>query len=221
MYAVCFLLVLIMASSVHPEPVLFFGCHIDEGKLIRSSVEHAIETYQNDLVSIMTSLEAIKVQLNDVDEAIPFLRDIHSDWKGKMEKIPYMYEANVDFVRAIVDTHTLRPVLAISNGTTSSGFENLSIPSSYNSISQFLTHFGRDWTAMGSEVRSQLYRHGIIDMLNSHIASRHGSRVLVPGAGMGRLAVELALNGYMSVYWCTVSLLNSLDNMCGFSFVFV
>jgi SAM-dependent methyltransferase len=65
--------------------------------------------------------------------------------------------------------------------------------SSYDSASQVILHIARDWTRIGVLVRQSLYdwcRHQI----SSHMIS--GGSILVPGAGLGRLAFDLACIGY-------------------------
>jgi carnosine N-methyltransferase len=64
--------------------------------------------------------------------------------------------------------------------------------SSYNSASQVMAHITRDWTSFGKSVRLRTY-DWCRDQL-SHLSSR--KPVLVPGAGLGRLAHDLACNGY-------------------------
>ena len=83
-------------------------------------------------------------------------------------------------------------------------------PPSYDSLQQVLVHLSRDWTNKGADIRKVLYTDGVIKQLeqylpvcNNHHHGNHNRdsyevnpRVLVPGAGLGRLAVELAVRGY-------------------------
>ena len=78
---------------------------------------------------------------------------------------------------------------------------NDSAPVSYDSLEQVLVHLARDWSKKGEDVRQRLYFDGVIPTLakflsTSSVNSNEKLRVLVPGAGMGRLAVELAARGY-------------------------
>eukprot|EP01031_Cornospumella_fuschlensis_P033933 gene33933-41069_t len=69
--------------------------------------------------------------------------------------------------------------------------------SSYNSLVQVLVHVNRDWTTNGLEVRHRLYHSGILKQLQQHLpVSTAGVHILVPGAGMGRLAFDTAKLGY-------------------------
>jgi len=75
--------------------------------------------------------------------------------------------------------------------------------SAYDSASQVMAHITRDWTNLGRLVRQHIY-----DWCRDHVASRLavGDSILVPGAGLGRLAFDLACDGY-SVEANDVSLL--------------
>jgi SAM-dependent methyltransferase len=64
--------------------------------------------------------------------------------------------------------------------------------SSYDSASQVMAHITRDWTYFGRLVRQSTYdwcRDQLSDLSS-------GASVLVPGAGLGRLAYDLARDGY-------------------------
>lgn len=65
--------------------------------------------------------------------------------------------------------------------------------SSYDCVAQVMAHITRDWTTLGLFVRQRTYdwcRHEIRSYL------KKGDSVLVPGAGLGRLAFDLACDGY-------------------------
>lgn len=66
-------------------------------------------------------------------------------------------------------------------------------PSSYGSLASVLCHLYRDWSADCEHVIRSTYQPAI-RVLQS--LCRPGSSVLLPGAGLGRLAVELAAVGY-------------------------
>lgn len=87
--------------------------------------------------------------------------------------------------------------------------------SSYDSLKHILVHLARDWGDHGAETRRLLYSDGILPLARKHIQSivessdrteagasesvlvaKGSSKVLVPGAGLGRLAVELSVAGF-------------------------
>ena len=70
--------------------------------------------------------------------------------------------------------------------------ETLEFPA-YDCASQVMAHITRDWTRLGRLVRQRTY-----DWCRDQLASRLaiGDSILVPGAGLGRLAYDLACDGY-------------------------
>ena len=79
---------------------------------------------------------------------------------------------------------------------------NDSAPVSYDSLEQVLVHLARDWSKKGEDVRQRLYFDGVIPTLARFlpapsVINNEKLRILVPGAGMGRLAIELAARGYL------------------------
>jgi carnosine N-methyltransferase len=66
--------------------------------------------------------------------------------------------------------------------------------SAYDSASQVMAHITRDWTYLGKSVRQRTY-DWCRDQLSLELFSS-GKSVLVPGAGLGRLAYDLACDGY-------------------------
>ncbi|GAX11469.1 hypothetical protein FisN_22Lh155 [Fistulifera solaris] len=71
---------------------------------------------------------------------------------------------------------------------STNAFPSRAVDHSYDDPHQVVAHIVRDWTAEGKQIRRQLY-----DWCLSKI-DKPGLRILVPGAGMGRLAWELARN---------------------------
>jgi len=71
---------------------------------------------------------------------------------------------------------------------------------SYSSMTSVLAHLTRDWTDLGSHIRQSYYIWLLRELLLSHHKGDKNSptqrRVLVPGAGLGRLAQEIANVGY-------------------------
>jgi len=62
---------------------------------------------------------------------------------------------------------------------------------SYETLYQLVLHLRRDWTDDGAVLREKLYG-GMIEQIQRFSGDARGQRVLVPGAGLGRLALELA-----------------------------
>ena len=64
----------------------------------------------------------------------------------------------------------------------------------YNSASHIITHLTRDWSADSASIRKDTYGWIVDQLWAHHIGGEDGTqaRVLVPGAGTGRLAYDLA-----------------------------
>lgn len=115
--------------------------------------------------------------------------------------------------------------------TTAEGISDMTSSrevSSYDSMKHILVHLARDWGDKGSDTRKLLYTNCILPLAQQYITStKHGSdqaasdylsdnsesqlrggtpNVLVPGSGLGRLAVELAAAGfrYNDIYYILV-----------------
>jgi len=65
---------------------------------------------------------------------------------------------------------------------------------SYGSLASVFLHLFRDWTIECEHVRQSTYEPAIAALKN-HVPP--GSAVLLPGAGLGRFALELAKEGYV------------------------
>ena len=75
----------------------------------------------------------------------------------------------------------------ITNGMHSS--------SSYDSALQILTHIVRDWSPLGQRIRESLF-DWVIDKLLIYRDHMKNKPILVPGAGLGRLAFEINQKGF-------------------------
>lgn len=70
---------------------------------------------------------------------------------------------------------------------------------SYDSLIQVIIHLNRDWSEIGNSVRKKLYQDTILPLLQKYMplqTKKDRRRVLVPGAGLGRLAAEVSALGY-------------------------
>lgn len=65
----------------------------------------------------------------------------------------------------------------------------------YDSAAQVIAHLVRDWTTAGTLVRRNLYDWCLQQLDTYHQDRTEASPVLVPGAGMGRLAYDLCQKG--------------------------
>jgi carnosine N-methyltransferase len=65
--------------------------------------------------------------------------------------------------------------------------------SSYDSAMHIITHITRDWSYLGLAIRTSLY-DWCIEKLSTY--RNQGDRILIPGAGLGRLTWDVFRNGY-------------------------
>lgn len=121
------------------------------------------------------------------------LDKIADRWQDRIDRLSGIFDQDQDILQRhlLVPFHTTY-VLPDGEQTIaakvfpSSDQRNYSADHSYDDPHQVVAHIVRDWTVEGQNIRRQLY-----DWCLSKIESP-GLRILVPGAGMGRLAWELA-----------------------------
>jgi hypothetical protein len=97
-----------------------------------------------------------------------------------------------------------QPDSADNNNTT--GSSSTCLTGAYGQATQILAHLARDWSAAGHTVRQtlypwcrdrmQVYYKDSNSNMNNDNSNNANRRILVPGAGLGRLAWELALDGW-------------------------
>lgn len=68
--------------------------------------------------------------------------------------------------------------------------DNTASSSSYDTVAQIVAHLVRDWSLDGLSIRTSLYGW-CVDRVQRHVPAGDSS-ILVPGAGLGRLAYDLA-----------------------------
>ena len=107
----------------------------------------------------------------------------------------------IEFVRALPPSDYVTELNSASLFTKWEEQKSLSFKqnekegSSYDSAMQITAHIARDWTTLGRPIRKSLY-DWCIAQLQSNLKNEELSPVLVPGAGLGRLAYDIASNGY-------------------------
>jgi hypothetical protein len=182
------------SSQSSPLPfVLFLGLQHEE-KLLESAIEFSFEKYRLELSSLMQTLSS---PLSHNVQSSPFsniLQKIVSTFHTEIARIPSFWEDNESFLRRLLK-RKVPFVYCISDDGLDESTHSHQI-SSYDSFHQLLIHLERDWGEGGKEVRRKTYAEGILPLLHKYLPFEAGPKVLVPGAGLGRLAVELAALGY-------------------------
>ncbi len=200
--------------------VVFFGERLGEMAKIHSSVEFAFETYRRKLTSFMQSIDTVIRKINRIDELSSKFVAVHDNFRDLAMQIPQCWEQNELILRKLSSSSSLQFVYAILPIVNDTGcnyiFNERAIPalshawsdaassfapksSSYDSLEQVVIHLSRDWGHSGEHLRKTLYREGIIATLQEVTGAADTAQpmqILVPGAGLGRLAVELAMLGH-------------------------
>lgn len=95
------------------------------------------------------------------------------------------------------DGHSHSHAMNTTSGTKAKGIRNPNRDSEQEKVRSTLRSFVRDWSEEGKEEREACYTP-ILEALERHWPNRdlRGSKkVLIPGSGLGRLAMEVAARG--------------------------
>ncbi len=132
------------------------------------------------------------------------LLDILGDYRDIFAAFPRLWDHNINTMNDLIRYKDLELLLCIDssieyeiddvvNNINGGNQGEQGTPSIYGSTEQVLYHMKRDWGKDGKDIRRNLYGR-ILDRLNE--TGGNHRRVLVPGAAMGRLAMEIAALGY-------------------------
>ncbi len=190
-----------MSTPKLRDPVTFFANDAQDIRRIKSSIERAMEAHRTDLSRTMKQLQFFVESTKVVDGVVELFRGIHDEFRDHISEVPHFWERNEAAARLLTDRFPLQLVIAIASSASDTQLPSAAgAPTPYNSLPQLFAHLSRDWAPAGRSARRALYDTGIIAALHEHGAPlpRDGiaPSVLVPGAGLGRLAAELAVLGY-------------------------
>ena len=188
----------VMISS--SEGFLLFGHNEIDNNRVRSVVQYSLDSYRIELTNFMETVQKLIFSTERADIVVPSLRDIHDGFRRKLLSVPKFWDINENALSSLLNTSKLDFILQLplneSKWSLIDDVNTAQSPASYESLSQLLVHMTRDWTSCGESAREALYINGIIYALTRTSADLPGTRVLVPGAGLGRLAAELAVKGF-------------------------
>jgi SAM-dependent methyltransferase len=196
--------------------VIFFGEGLSkEFSNISYAVEFAFDQYRGNLLTMMKSFDEGIEKTDIIDKLTNGKFAVtHTRIKAIASKYPSYWEHNEMIFRRILTPSDLKlvytilplPSETIHYSANFSLFADFSDEikrdvASYNSIIQLTVHINRDWSVIGKSVRQKLYFDKIIPIIlrNLPISKETGDvppLILLPGAGSGRLAIELASRGY-------------------------
>jgi hypothetical protein len=196
--AVILVVLMQITACSNRNKLCFFGQYFDPDHI--PLIHLSFEQYRKDLRNQMEVVQSILTNMDQFDNTTRLLLDIHNDMRIFFRDIPPLWSINEILIQQLVDTHAPY-IYPISNSICRSYVASDSSKpkiSSYTSFHQLLIHLNRDWGNGGSEVRLLLYQEGIIGVLKNIINLKKSSSVLIPGAGLGRLAAMIASEGYRS-----------------------
>ncbi|KAK6346132.1 hypothetical protein TWF730_010464 [Orbilia blumenaviensis] len=116
-------------------------------------------------------------------------------WPGNLDRVDMAIEANAHFAECL-----------LRSGSHSFGIDyhdaeqwkDLATPGDLDKARSTIKQFLRDWSEAGEVERDMTYGPilGAVDRLFGMITPRCDVKILVPGAGLGRLAFDLAREGF-------------------------
>jgi carnosine N-methyltransferase len=212
---------------------IFFGHFQNDLQNISSAVAFAFDQYRHNLLTTMKSFDEMIERIDEIDKQTNFQFSFtHSKIKAVAANYPLYWEANEMIFNNIVKPSELQLTYAILPSLSSdihgisywdlyakineTSSKNSYDVSAYNSLTQLIIHLTRDWTPDGSNVRKDLYfDHIIPKMINVLPLSSGSNRLLIPGAGTGRLAMELLSLGYqVEINECSATMMSFLNSLC-------
>jgi hypothetical protein len=191
----------LMLSAVYSQKsTAFFGRHSSDGKNIESSLDFAYEKFRKDMTMSLQRIWQFLNEIEKMNRVAPELSAVHEDFRQSVIQLPRLWECNDDIVNQLVMHRPRYLIQALQQEQSAPHFlheEFNRSAASYDSFPQLLGHLARDWSDVGAATRDKIYKNGILKSLElNSVAHRNNLRVLVPGAGIGRLAVEIAAMGY-------------------------
>ena len=184
----CAIFVLMSFYGVSPSysdmaKIVIYARDIDTSSRMHGIADFAIGQYRMELTKIMETYHESLRELPNLD----CLQSITFNLKQNIYRIPKLWQHNEDILRKLL-CRRVPTTLAIADADAKTFIKHDIDPPSYNSVHQLLIHLTRDWAR-----DTPLYSR-ILSYVQVHVAGN--SRVLVPGAGLGRLGLEIAAAGH-------------------------
>ncbi|XP_017781618.1 PREDICTED: carnosine N-methyltransferase isoform X2 [Nicrophorus vespilloides] len=138
------------------------------------------------------------------EECLATLPSRHKKWLSKyktdLEGFKKAVDTNASFVPIVVEhAKNIFENVCSQDGTTHSETEVGTLSEGLDKVQSVFKHLMRDWSTFGAEEREQCY-NPIIEEIEAQFPAETSNRadinILVPGAGLGRLAFEIASRGF-------------------------
>ena len=141
--------------------------------------------YRND-----SMIDVIKMEKDFKSIGEKYLNYLSFDYKERISKIKKSIDLNEKFLLSIVDKYFSNYKMNSSNLLTR--------PGEINKLRSTLKLFIRDWTIEGKKERDLTYQP-IIEQIKKYFIDNNNNKnrnILVPGAGLSRLAFEIGKMGF-------------------------
>lgn len=189
--------------------IVIFGDRPNDFSTISHAIEHSFDMYRKNLESVMENFSKFITKMNWIDEKYNnTFKSVHSEIEGFILHLPYYWETNEAVLRQLIRpwdfqlTYAIMPTAltpVVRQGTAKVNDEfaiRKDVPA-YNSLAQVIIHLTRDWSSIGNNSRKSLYMETLIPLVEKYVLGSNSSpMILIPGSGLGRLGVELAVRGY-------------------------
>ena len=146
----------------------------------------AYEAYQRMSLSELAAMRASYATISRAHKRIGY--DL--GYPSKLDRLSDAIHANASVTRALADIARAQNTRVDPAGADSGDLAR---------VREALRHFVRDWSSEGRPERNVIFDPIIRVLAEVHASRRAGTRVLVPGAGLARLAWEISKLGASGV----------------------
>ena len=182
-------------------------CNEEEKNEERKYIQEIIQSFQTYFLYTQQWLQhQIEMILSLDEDERQLLRKQEQKWKMIIKACisnQYVFNEIIKNQRELIEQNQL---LLMDEEQQKEYIRSLNEEERYHYIKQMdkvksmLTHLYRDWSEEGKEERITCYTPLLqeLERLYPQIERRNTIKVLIPGAGLGRLAYEIALRGFQS-----------------------
>ena len=211
--------------------VFALGDNVNHRHHIKSAIENSFDTYRRSLTQVMKSMDENIEYMKEYDESNIRLKSIHNQFRKDISIIPSLWEENENFLKILLSTKELNIMYGISETSSITSFESnfkknktyknnnnessTNKLSSYDSLENILLHLHRDWSNDDCiTTHLSLLINKVDDALHILDKSKTDIKVLIPGAGLGRIGIELSSLGYnVEMNECSPTMITSINNI--------
>ncbi|XP_074658210.1 carnosine N-methyltransferase-like isoform X5 [Tubulanus polymorphus] len=145
------------------------------------------------------SLKRIAISERNYHELSDMHKKLIPNFQEQMNNLRHCVDHNYEIVKQII--HNTDQMFENSDHGPINGFHGLQMASEFDmdKVRTTIKQFVRDWSEEGATERELCYKPVVEDVLENFPPEKCNTaavKVLVPGAGLGRLAYEIARRGY-------------------------